>query len=144
MAADRQVVDDHIGEYKTTKIEKIGDSIFGIAGENCPDDVFQWLRDAAYDCIPWHKASRPEHAKKWDYFLIQLAPDGIWLWNQKLYRVKCEEDNYAIGSGRKVALYCMRYLHLSPKESVEQSCLIDHWSNGPVDVLELPPRPETG
>ena len=137
MAGDRQVVDDHIGEYKTTKIEKIGDSIFGICGDNCPDDVFQWLREAVNSEVPWHKAKRPKHAKKWSYFLIQLAPDGIWLWNQKLYRTKVEEPCYAVGSGRKVALYCMRHLNMNPKESVEQACLIDHWSNGPVDVLKL-------
>ena len=49
----------------------------------------------------------------------------------------------AVGSGRKVALYCMKYRGMSPAEAVAEACKVDHWSEVPIYRASLKsPQPE--
>lgn len=137
MAGDSCVTYDDIGigtgQYTARKIHRIGNSIFGERGESTAETpiLLEWIRGG---CKPAKRPMLSDHA---DFFLLELAPEGIFLWTHHVAREQLLEPNFAIGSGGKVALYCMRYLGMTPGKAVEEAAKVDAYTKGPVVVERL-------
>jgi len=139
IAADTRVTWEGIGSdtFAGVKIypAKSG-ALYGVSGENCTGSIqaIEWLQgDRAYETKP----SPPEYDHDWSWMLIELSRDGIALYNTYLEREVTLEPMLAVGSGRKVAMYCMKYLRMTPAEAVAEACKVDHFSATPIYVASL-------
>lgn len=110
--------------------------IYGWTGGNCTGSVraMEWLLG---DRLVETKPHPPEYEHDWDWKLIELSKDGIAIYNEYLERELTLEPLLAVGSGRKVALYCMKYLRMSPAEAVREACRVDHFSEVPIYTASL-------
>lgn len=137
IAADSCVTFDDIGlgtgQASTTKLHRIGRSIYAERGENTNGvrQMLDWIRRGA----KWKQA--PDLPKAADFSLLELSPSGIFLWDSGLGRDPINEPNFAIGSGGKVALYCMRYLKMTPAQAVAEAEKVDAFTKGPIMVERL-------
>lgn len=127
IAADRLCFTHSDEEYRARKIHRIGESFFAESGEQC-ESIIDWLRRGAR----WD--TRPEFDKGVDPEVVELHPTGIYRYGRELVREKLEQEFYASGSGRLVALYCMQVLNLTPAQAVAEAAKVDSWTGGPVDV----------
>jgi hypothetical protein len=123
--------------FPTKKLYRIGDSIFGEAGDGPgAARMIQWLqRGQKYKEQPKYERTlgNDEHA----FCLVELCKEGIFLWDYACMRYPVRQEVFAIGSGRKVAMYCMRYEKKSPEQAVKAACLVDDGTREPVDVMRL-------
>lgn len=121
------------GQFPTQKLHRIGRSIFGERGEDMAGIALalDWLRKGA------KYSKRPEIPDDADWYLLELAPEGIYLWDTTLTRDPVKEPNFAIGSGAKAALYCMRFLKMSPLRAVEEASRVDAFTRAPFVVETL-------
>jgi hypothetical protein len=134
IAADTNVTWEGVGKdsFRAIKIFAGKKAIYGITGGDSTGSLtaIEWLRkgvDAGES-----KPLPPEYEHTWDWKIIELSRSGIAVYNEYLEREICEEPCLAVGSGRKVALYCMKYLHMSPAEAVREACRVDLWSEVPI------------
>ena len=141
MAGDTKVSQEGVGSdvYSSVKIFTTDTSICGIHGENCEGQIraIEWLQQGS------HPENRPEPTKAADWHIIELSPSGIAIYNTWLERDLLLNKFIAIGSGRKVAMYCMKILGMSPAEAVREACKADDWSDVPIyvaDLKDLAPR----
>lgn len=131
IAADSCFTFDDIGigtgQAKCKKLHRVGRSVYGERGENCTgvNLVLDWLRRGG----KWKQ--RPIVPKGAEWNLLELSPKGIFLWSSALDRDEINEPNFAIGSGAKAALYCMRYLSMNPLKAVEEAAKVDAFTRGP-------------
>lgn len=144
MAADTRVSLDGSPYYHATKIFRIGDSLFGTAGDGMMGLIM----------IEWLKGPRKNRAalyKHWaDYerscfILLELNPTGLYLWDGWAIPEKLNDTRYAVGSGAPAALGAMDNGR-SPEDAVRTSIRLDQYSGDPVQVeFLLPPelRPVT-
>ena len=135
MAADSQVSWDYHKGFKTPKLFRIGNSIYGLAGDNWGNVFIEWAKTG------FNEKKKPQiHDSIWDdvdFDVLELAPTGLYLWDKHFVRVELKDDNYSIGSGSKFALVFMRKMNMSPAEAVKECCTIDDYTKEPVDVMEL-------
>lgn len=138
MAADSCVTVDGVGtdRYLGVKLHAIGRSIFGETGDNCNETglALEWIRAGR------KVKSRPKLSEHADFLLLELNPEGIFLWSPRLTSEPIIEENMAVGSGRKVALYCMRVLKMTPAQAVFEASKMDEWTKPPVIELKLKRR----
>jgi hypothetical protein len=138
MAGDSCITFEDIGigtgQAPTKKLHRIGKSIFGERGENMAGVhiMLDWIRGGA------KLKRRPDSIPKGaDFYLLELSPKGIFLWTSDFERDVINEPNFAIGSGAKVALYCMRYLNMGPRKAVEEAARVDAYTKGPFALERL-------
>lgn len=137
MAADSCITLDDIGlgtgQESVKKLHRIGKSIFGERGDNVAGVpvMLEWISKGA----KWKKP--PELPKGADFSLLELSPKGIFLWGSDMTCEHLIADNYAIGSGGKVALYCMRVLKMSPAQAVAEAIKVDAYSRAPIHTERL-------
>lgn len=94
-------------------------SVFGLAGDDVAWLMMEWL-------ISDRKGPQPDFREGDDFWVLELDPTGqLWLWDKRTVRTRIIADEYAIGSGMDVALYCMRVLGKSPADAVTEACKID-------------------
>lgn len=124
MAADQRVTSaGPICHVK--KLHRIGDSIFGMAGDSILCMHFlRWLgtkRDIAqlYKIIPESHRDSIE--------VLELAPEGLGFWNGWGVRLPLLDATYAIGSGAMPALQALR-MNCTPQEAVLQAMKLDECS----------------
>ena len=131
MICDSNVVMDSLGVYPTNKFKRIGDSLYGVCGGDCSgaEFILNWLDNGG----SWKdRPSKKEY--RGDYFILRLAPNGIAIASSESPSFEAiEADFYAIGSGRKVARYCVERLGMSLPEAVLEACEFDRpWSSPPL------------
>jgi ATP-dependent protease HslVU (ClpYQ) peptidase subunit len=137
IAADSCVTHGDIGigagQYRTPKLHRIGRSIFGERGESMAgvSQALWWLRKGA------KRHDMPKLPKDADFYLLELAPQGIFLWDSYLDRELIDEPNFTIGSGGKVALYCMRELKMTPAQAVAEAAKVDAYTRAPIITMKL-------
>ena len=138
IAADTRVTWDGVGKdnFSAIKLYAGNGCIYGVTGGNATGSLhaIKWLQDGApadFRPIP------PEYENDWDWKLIELSKGGIAIYNEYLERETTLEPVLAVGSGRKVALYCMKYLGMSPAEAVREACKVDMWSDAPIYTATL-------
>jgi hypothetical protein len=135
MAADSQVSCDGAKGFLTPKIFRVGNSLYGLAGDNFSNAFIEWAKRGFLlkekNFIPdgaWHDAN---------FEILELAPTGLFLWDKYLTRIAIKDDNYSVGHGSMFALLGMREMNLDPVEAVRLACKYDDYTNEPVDVFLL-------
>lgn len=130
MICDSNVVMDSLGVYPTNKFKRIGDSLYGVCGGDCggAEYVLNWLNSGGN----WRdRPGKKEY--RGDYFILQLSPTGLFISADGPAFERIETDFYAIGSGRKVARYCIEKLGMGLKQAVLEACEFDKpWSSPPL------------
>lgn len=139
IAADTRVTLEGVGTDAFAGVKLFAGkngALYGLTGDNCSGSIraIEWLTG---ERLPEIKPHPPEYEHDWDWKLIELSRDGISIFNEYLERDVTIEPVLAVGSGRKVALYCMRYLGMSPAEAVREACRVDHFSNVPIYTASL-------
>lgn len=134
IAADSRVTTySSLTQYSSTKLYRYGKSIFGEQG-----DVAAGLRFRRWILDGQPKKDRPKFAGDDDDFTaLELAPDGLWLWDNTLIRQSILDPVFATGSGAKIALYCACVLGKSLEDSILEAAKIDMHTAGPVQILAL-------
>lgn len=138
IAADTRVTWEGIGSDAFAGIKLFAaknGAIYGVTGANCTGSIraVEWLQG---DRANENKPHTPE-PNDWNWRLIELSKDGIAIYNEYLEKDSTLEGYLAVGSGRKVAMYCMKYLRMSPAEAVREACKIDDFSEGPIYTATL-------
>jgi hypothetical protein len=130
MVADSRCTDDTI-KWPSKKIERIGDSLFGCAGE-VPD---------IEKMVAWFKRGRAgKKPKTKDFSALELNASGVWIWDDAApISYSPERDYHAIGTGAAAALAAL-LMGADPVKAVEIACQIDAGSEGPVQVVDLTPK----
>lgn len=140
MAADTRVV--HSGPYyHADKIFRIGESLFGTAGDG----------DMCLVMIEWLKSSRSRPAlyKQWgDYDrneiqILELNPRGLFLWTGWGLPEALHEARFAIGSGAMAAIKGLDKGE-PPKEAVAGAMEYDEFTGAPIQVEYLKPKRKRG
>lgn len=139
MAADQRMTDDGpICHAK--KIHRIGDSVFGLAGDVMAGlVVIEWLQTKR-DRAVLYKAFGEEVQWRYEFVLLELSPDGLALWNAWGVRCPLLDERFAIGTGAAAALEALENGHL-PEEAVRRAVKRDHFSGlySEPDVMWLLP-----
>lgn len=119
--------------YSSIKLFVGNNALYGVTGEETDGSLaaIEWLQMGA------PKVERPEPPKNAKWKLLELSPSGLAVYNTYLERDVILDRNIAVGSGRKVAMYCMRVLGMSPAEAVREACRVDDWSDLPVYTASL-------
>lgn len=137
IAADSCITYDDLGlgagQHSVRKLHRIGKSIFGERGEN--------MRGVSL-ALEWFKRGRslnniPVMPTDSDFYLLELSPKGIFLWDWAFSCDEILEPNFAIGSGAKAALYCMRVLKMPPLQAVQEASKVDAYTKAPFDAMNL-------
>jgi len=138
MAADSKVgTDEPEISFQTEKLFRIGDSIFGICGDGNCWRFISWAKSG------FLKDDRPlffpdDSLTKGDFEVLELAPDGIFVWDETLFRIPIiGVSHYAVGTGSKVAVYCMKFLGLSPDAAVKEASKVDEHTDNLVKIMRL-------
>jgi hypothetical protein len=139
MAADTRVSFDSGGHYPATKIFRIGDSLFGTAGDGfmCLLMV-EWLKGPRYTK---NRLSLYKQFGEYDRDLVEileLSPAGLYMWTGWGLPEKILADRAAVGSGAKSALAALSK-GSSPEEAVKISCEHDIYTAAPIQVEYLLP-----
>ncbi len=138
IAADTRVTWEGVGSdiYTGVKLFAGDQAIWGVTGENCTGSILaiEWLLAGAHKD---YRPAPPEYEHDWSWKIIELSRQGIALFNEHMERELCAEAFLAVGSGRKVAMYCMKFLGMSPAEAVREACRVDHWSEVPIYSARL-------
>lgn len=139
IAADTRVTWEGVGTDAFSGVKVFAaknGALYGVTGDNCAGSLraIEWLQG---DRLAETKPHPPEYEHDWDWKLIELSKDGIAIYNEYLERDATLEPVLAVGSGRKVALYCMKYLRMSPAEAVREACKVDHFSESPIYTASL-------
>ena len=135
IAADSQVSWEFAKGFKTPKLFRIGNSVYGIAGDNWGNVFIEWAKTG------FNEKKKPQiQVANWDsvdFDVLELAPTGLYLWDKHFVRVELKDHDYSIGSGSKFALVFMRKMNMSPEEAVKECCEFDDYTREPVDVMVL-------
>lgn len=127
--------DEHMG-FLTPKLFQVGNSIYGIAGDQFSNIFVDWAK------TNFNEKKKPAlHGEMWelaDFDVLELAPSGLFLWDKYFTRVEIKDQEYAIGSGSTLALAAMREFKYTPFHAVELCCKYDDYTEPPIDLLVLP------
>jgi hypothetical protein len=128
MVADSKTTDGSV-KWSSQKIERIGDSIFGAAGEAQDIETFlAWIRRK--------KAAPKPRIKDDDFVAIELNQTGLFRWEHKLKPFPPGSSKHAIGTGAMAAMAALE-MGASAERACEVACLVDDASGLPLQVLKL-------
>lgn len=112
--------------FKTRKHERIGGSIYAGAGDL--DDLirfFTWRRDGG---------DPPSLDEAID--VLEVCPEGIFIWGKKFTRLWINEDAYAIGSGAQYAIGAMAQ-GAKPREAIKIARRFDSQTGTQIEYVKL-------
>jgi len=135
IASDSRVTTySSLANYSSDKLYRYGKSIFGEQG-----DVTNGLRFRRWILDGQPKKGRPVFGDTSDdkFAALELAPDGLWLWDGTLNRQRVLDDVFATGSGAMIALYCVRVKEMSLSDAILEAAKIDIHTAGPIQLLTL-------
>ena len=127
MACDSRITGDVI--YHADKVRKVGQSLFGVAGnwETCVA-FLEWVESGAKE-----KPTLPDD----DTFqAVELCKAGIYLWQRSCIRMPVQERFYACGSGAQGAMVAMS-LDLEPKAAIAAVLRFDESTGPPIKSYNL-------
>lgn len=111
--------------FKVSKITRIGKSIYAGAGDL--DDLqkfFDWRQGG----------DEPTIEESFD--VLEIAPDGLFLWGKKLVRLELQDKFYAVGSGAQYAMGAMA-MGATPEKAIEVAARFDPSTRLPLEVEQL-------
>lgn len=116
--------------FYSDKIFRVGESIYGVAGD----------LEEALQFIEWRKTgnNKPEFAESVDFDAIEVNKTGIYLWQTKLVRMAVKNKTYAIGSGGQYAMGAMDE-GATPEKAMKIAEKRDSSTRLPLQKIELNP-----
>jgi hypothetical protein len=120
--------------YRSDKLYRAGGSIFGEAGDVAAGLRFRrWAQDG----MP--KKDRPKFSgySDDDFSVLELSKEGLWMWDATMVRQKVMDPVYAIGSGARIAMYCVSILKMDAEAAILEAAKVDIHTAGPVQILRL-------
>lgn len=136
MAADTRVSIDGSAFYHANKIFRIGNSLFGTAGDGMMCLVMiDWLKTSqrSKHALYKHWSENTERGACW---LLELNPTGLYLWDGWGVGEKLNEKRYAIGSGQLPAIAALD-AGATLEEAVRTATRYDQYSGPPLQVEML-------
>lgn len=127
MAADSKTSDGSV-KWTAQKIERIGESLYGAAGEVQDIEAF----------LAWRRRGTPPKPRIRDeaFVALELNKDGLFRWEYKLKPFPPGSDKHAIGTGAMAAMAAFE-MGASAERAVEVACMVDDGSGPPLQVLTL-------
>lgn len=110
--------------FRTRKLFKIGDSLFGGAG-----DLENYIR-----FIRARKTNTEPKFTKDEIDVIELNKEGLFLWGRGLVPIEILDEYYVTGSGSAYALGALD-MGATPVEAIKIAAKYDHMTNSDVDCL---------
>lgn len=119
--------------FNTTKLRRIGDSIYGGAGNLSQIlKMFLWFENP--DCSPiWKEA--PE------FHILQVSPRGLFVWESEQIAIPIDTPFYAIGSGSEYAMGALA-CGATLEQAVTVASMFDPGTSATVHVELLTPKPK--
>lgn len=107
MAADTRVTGSN-SYYPATKLFRIRDSILGTAGNGFMCLAFvEWFKTAKRNPKDLHELIGKDYDRD-DITIMELNPDGIFMWSGWGYGERVLRDSHATGTGGMAALEALR------------------------------------
>jgi ATP-dependent protease HslVU (ClpYQ) peptidase subunit len=129
IAGDQQVTDGE-RKFRTHKVRRIGHAVVGCAGTGPAISKFlKWLESGQLD-------DAPKMAKDDELEAIVLTPAGLFVYGTDCVAEEVLDAFYACGSGAQAALAAL-HMGADPTRAVEIATLVDNFTGGPVDTVEL-------
>lgn len=125
MAADSMVSGDD-SFYMVEKLRRGANSIYGACGN--------W--DACLKFLSAIDEGKGELDSDLDVQVLELRPDGIWVYEGTIIPARIKNRFWAVGTGANFAIAAME-LGLPPARAVEIACKYDSASSPPIDVIKL-------
>lgn len=120
--------------YRTAKLFRHNGSIYGGAGDVAAGYKFQrWVLDG----MPKRERPKFHDLAEDDFTVLELCKDGLFMWDTSIVREPVSEDVYAVGSGSKIALYCIKVREMSAEDAILEAAKVDLHTAGPVQTLVL-------
>lgn len=128
MACDSKVSVGSLS-FKSFKIVRKGKALIGTAGDCGPGNQF----------IEWFgtRRKRPSLKKGEEFEALVLSPKGLFYYGEDFEAVQITDGVFAVGSGSASALTAMKVYGASPEDAVQAACVIDEYTEGPVQVFRL-------
>lgn len=127
VAADSLVT----GEFQVsiTKLQKIGKSIFGTAGDVAQGELF----------LDWIRAGKPDEKPPVtnEFEGIEVNASGIYMWTEALRPLKSSRKCAGIGSGGGYATAAM-LCGKSPRQAVAIAAEMDQGTGGRIITMKVP------
>ncbi len=137
MAADTRVSVDGSAFYHADKIFRIGNSLFGTAGDGMMCLVMiDWLKSAqrSRHALYKHWTENTERSACW---LLELrSPGELYIWDGWGVAERINDKRYAIGSGQMAALSAYDR-GASLEDAVKAGAHLDQYSGAPIRVEML-------
>lgn len=127
MAADQRVTGDGpICHVK--KMHRIGNSIFGLAGDVMAGmAVIEWLKTPKRNRAMLYKIFGEDVQWRYEFVLMELSPEGLALWNAWGVRMPLLDAVYGIGTGASVAVDAIEN-GVAPDEAIRRAIKRDEYS----------------
>ena len=112
--------------FKTRKYERIGGSLYAGAGNL--DELtrfFVWRRDGG---------DPPTLEDEID--VLEVCPEGIFIWGKKCVRIWVNEDVYAVGSGSEFAMGAIA-MGAKPREAMKIAAKFDCKTGNQIEYVKL-------
>lgn len=112
--------------FKTRKYERIGGSVYAGAG-NLEDllKFFAWRRDGD---------EQPSFGDTID--ILEVCPEGIFMWDKQFTRMWVNEDVYAIGSGSQFAMGAIA-MGAKPRQAIRIAARFDRETGKQIEYVKL-------
>lgn len=138
MAADTRCSTECGVSYPVQKIFRIGQSLFGTAGAASMGLIFiEWLKTAR-NRQQLYKQWSEENYYREEIWIVELNPQGIFLWDGWGVPEKILLDRFAIGSGGKAATALLNQ-DFTPEAAVKAAVNVDIYTQEPIHVEWLLP-----
>jgi ATP-dependent protease HslVU (ClpYQ) peptidase subunit len=126
MASDRRVTGGPM--FKATKIQRIKGSIYGGAG-NLEQIIkmFEWFRNPDM---------KPDWKFQPEFEILQLSPEGLFVWGCEMIAVPVGMPYYAIGSGSHYALGALE-CGAPPADAIRVAHKFDPYTGREVQIHKL-------
>lgn len=128
MASDRRVTGGPM--FKCTKIARIKGSLYGGAGDMAQIlKMFEWFKNPDM---------KPDWKFQPEFEILQLSPEGLFLWGSEMIAIPVGMPYYAIGSGAAFALGALE-CGAPPNEAIRVAHKFDPYTGRELQVHKLNP-----
>lgn len=112
--------------YLVSKIRHGKNSIYGACGD--------W--DKVLKAFQLIESNAAEWESDLDVSILELRPDGIWIYENTIIPAKLKNDYWAVGTGANFAIAAMR-LGNSPATAVSIAAEFDPFTHHPIESYKL-------
>lgn len=137
MAADERVSVDGGPFYHADKIFRIGNSLFGTAGDGAMGlIVIDWLAKNPQRNRQVLYRNWPSDIERYACDILELNSTGLYLWNGWGIPEKLNDKRFAVGSGAMAALDAVDH-GASLDDAIRRAAKYDQYTGAPIRIEPL-------